>query len=524
MQHELTRSQRHRLGLIFIFSCALVAAHVVWLPRIVVDDAFISYRYARNLVDGYGLAFNPGEHVEGYSNFLWVLLTAAGLLWQLEPVSWTRALGVTALMGSVLVAVYLARRLTNSNRAALAVAVILSASTALCGSAMAGLETGLYTLLITAAVTCAARNRPGCASLLIGLGAITRPEGLGVWVIAVFSLVLIRGRHHRWRDVLKLTFPCLLIFTSLVVFRLGYFGHWMPNSVQAKSVMLPLLRKTDLTGWPGLLFNDDGIRYVGDYIRYTFGFWLLIALVPAARSVQHRWIAVFMLGTSAMGVAVAVYNFGDWMTSFRLLTPYLPMTTVLVVWGMSDVLAWLRERGRSGWEAPCRVVFAAAVLYCAAGQFQWRRPVVSRNPDAELAAALNASSEAAGLLAATDVLGRLSYHADQIRVLDMAGLTDEHIARNGRPSPPFGRTDFNYVLSRRPDFIMNNVRTAWARHLDKADFVEGYWWVDCPRWTRPRDAAARPRFVFIRRGSVLETEFRARFPSATFRLPCEIIE
>ena len=43
------------------------------------NDAFISFRYARNLLEGHGLVFNPGEYVEGYSNFLWVLELAA--LW-----------------------------------------------------------------------------------------------------------------------------------------------------------------------------------------------------------------------------------------------------------------------------------------------------------------------------------------------------------------------------------------------------------------------------------------------------------
>ncbi|MBI5290004.1 MAG: hypothetical protein HY873_13605, partial [Chloroflexi bacterium] len=40
------------------------------------DDAFISYRYARNLGDGVGPVWNRGEHVEGYTNFLWVGILA----------------------------------------------------------------------------------------------------------------------------------------------------------------------------------------------------------------------------------------------------------------------------------------------------------------------------------------------------------------------------------------------------------------------------------------------------------------
>ena len=41
-----------------------------------VDDAYISYRYGKNLMNGSGLVYNPGEYVEGYTNFLWTIITA----------------------------------------------------------------------------------------------------------------------------------------------------------------------------------------------------------------------------------------------------------------------------------------------------------------------------------------------------------------------------------------------------------------------------------------------------------------
>ena len=42
------------------------------------DDAMISMRYARNLAEGHGLVWNPGEApVEGYTNLLWTLWMAA---------------------------------------------------------------------------------------------------------------------------------------------------------------------------------------------------------------------------------------------------------------------------------------------------------------------------------------------------------------------------------------------------------------------------------------------------------------
>src|SRR5215470_15559653 len=41
------------------------------------DDAMVSMRYARNLAEGLGLVWNPGERVEGYTDLLWTLWMAA---------------------------------------------------------------------------------------------------------------------------------------------------------------------------------------------------------------------------------------------------------------------------------------------------------------------------------------------------------------------------------------------------------------------------------------------------------------
>src|ERR1700733_1253424 len=40
------------------------------------DDMTISMRYARNLAHGLGLVWNPGQRVEGYTNFGWTLVMA----------------------------------------------------------------------------------------------------------------------------------------------------------------------------------------------------------------------------------------------------------------------------------------------------------------------------------------------------------------------------------------------------------------------------------------------------------------
>ena len=69
------------------------------------DDAFISFRYADNLVEHGELVFNPGtgERVEGYTNFLWTILMALVLWCGEDPAVWSRILGVACAAGTLCV-------------------------------------------------------------------------------------------------------------------------------------------------------------------------------------------------------------------------------------------------------------------------------------------------------------------------------------------------------------------------------------------------------------------------------------
>ena len=65
--NDLSPLAYRALLLVLVLSSVALATHLAW----VCDDAFISFRYAANLAHGRGLVWNPGERVEGYTNFLW---------------------------------------------------------------------------------------------------------------------------------------------------------------------------------------------------------------------------------------------------------------------------------------------------------------------------------------------------------------------------------------------------------------------------------------------------------------------
>ena len=82
------------------------------------DDAFITFRYSRFLALGRGSYFNIGEHVEGYTNFLLMLL--------LVPVFWlggetwvplaAKLTGVLSGLGSLMITWRLTRLILSDDQ------------------------------------------------------------------------------------------------------------------------------------------------------------------------------------------------------------------------------------------------------------------------------------------------------------------------------------------------------------------------------------------------------------------------
>ena len=89
----------------------------MWRVRaFTVDDAYISFRYARNLANGLGLVFNAGERIEGYTNFLFTCLLGLAIKLGLDPDRTSKILGGAAALGSVALTYGIASRLRTPRK------------------------------------------------------------------------------------------------------------------------------------------------------------------------------------------------------------------------------------------------------------------------------------------------------------------------------------------------------------------------------------------------------------------------
>lgn len=461
---------------------------LLWVPFTVgilltfrhsVDDSFITLRYARHLAGGSGLVYNPGEQVEGFSSPLHVLLTAA-LQWVdhdhvlLATKMTTIVFGVAcAYLGGRLI---LAAELTPLLRRVGLIA--LGASYPLAMAAVNGLETSAFSAalaaVLLAVVTGWSSRHPWWTGGVAATAVLLRPEGFvavaAIAVVCGFAPDAGRGRWERmrWAGVAAGAGAALLIV------RLAYFGSLVPNTYVAKNPQLgPALRQGAgyLSHWI--------VPSPGDHLPPSPGDAVLLVLLAAVvglfvAGTARLWRDRLWLSCPAVVGAVAIVVVeagGDWMPGSRRLAPLVVPFLVTLLWGGT----WMQERIAAAGRAPAWRYGAAAVVLTATlvpWTTEWWRPVWAgtRRFDDEsllvdshiprwgrLPELLRCAPE--GSTVALEEIGYSGWERDDLRVLDLHGLTDERLASGARDD----QRSINGVDPRRVDPTSIAVREVLRR-------------------------------------------------------------
>jgi len=210
------------------------------------DDAMISMRYARNLAEGYGLTWNPGETpVEGYTNPLWTLWMALLHLLPVSPLKISLAVmlsGVALLIANVIAVGKIARRLwPDRGEVARAAMWLTAANYGLAYWTLRGMEVGLVAFCLTAAAWLCLRLRDHSGSTTVWLLAfvfaaavLTRWDTFaGLVPIGFYALRTTSGRK-RASLVLIVGGALALTLAAQILFRLATYGTLVPNTYVLK--------------------------------------------------------------------------------------------------------------------------------------------------------------------------------------------------------------------------------------------------------------------------------------------------
>jgi arabinofuranosyltransferase len=447
------------------------------------DDAFISLRYAKRLVGGKGLTYSGGDRVEGYTNFLWVILIAAGsAISRADPLDVARALGLSSA-GAAIVGVFYGNlpRLKKEVWPLFAVGLGLALSTPVATWAMGGLEEPLLAALAVWGIVLGYRavESDGAdfselwpASLCWAFAAITRADGILFAAAGSIGLVLARGlRRRAWMDAAKLAAVPLGFVLLHMTFRRAYYHAWVPNTYHAK-VSLGWNRVED--GWGYLTRNTPPVEAIAALKVFT--------IAAAVLDPIRRRRIVFTAAALILWTAYVVVIGGDMMPAQRHLVPLFFLAALLDAEG----LVWLCRQSRAGAVLAQIAAFDFVVQVGRAAFLDKDRALVCSEKwewaGRPVGLFLNRAFASRKPLLAVDAAGATPYFAE-LDTLDMLGLNDRYLAQHPPKNMGTGLLahelgDGSYVLRRKPDLVIFHVPPGQAN----------------PVWRGGREMTASPEF------------------------------
>jgi len=476
---RLDRAPLFYLGLLLI-----VLLGAAWVLRFIQDDAFISFRYSYNYVEGWGLQFNPPGFdpapVEGYTNFLWTMIMTVPIALGHDVIMASQLLGLVCFFFALLGTYRLAAELLGTRSEAIVAVLIAGTNFTFISYATGGLETMLVTALLVWCFRVAASlkepedwtiARMVMVSVLAGLAVLTRMDA-GVFLIVIAGLLglrwltLNRPLGHKLGLAFVAAAPAVGMIGAWLVWKIGYYGDIFPNTYYVK-----LSDEAD----PVTTYLR-GIFFVGKYlVSYLVLPFLIIFLVRFFKIVTDlNWLA--LTGILVLWVLYIINTGGDFM-EFRFFVAATPLLAIVMVAG-------LRHLGSF------RTLMLAAVIGTSAfhgGTFQRTGGIESiRELNAHVLEGPEhwkkvgeAYKRYFGDIEPTPILalgaaGAMPYYS-RLPVIDMLGLTDAWVAKHGEvysTRPGHQRAgNHAYLIERQVNFYTGQIKNVRrqddpSRHCD----------------------------------------------------------
>jgi len=379
---------------------ALAASRVVSLYAFYLyDDAFITFRYCANLVNGNGLVYNVGEKVQGISTPIWgfVLSIPAIIGIPLEHAS--RWLGLLFdLLSLVLIWKIFSRE--QNGYSGLLVAFLFAIDLYLAKTSVSGMEGPLFLFVTLWAVDSYMRDKLYVSALLCGLSVFVRPEGL------LFASVLLLYAAFVKR---RLPIGPLMVGVGLILvgasLQFLYYGQWIPQSVVGKAA---------------LVRSYEGILYLVFFpLRDPLQLVLTLTTVVGFFTAWNRseFVRIYSLWAFVLLLAWAIFGARLWAWYCYPVWFWKALVTGVFVAAMFEKyssLAWLKR-------------FANPAMLCVITIFGWAMLAIVLGPSM---ITHNVHEKIRDWAASRDFTGKTSYGMDfgavgyytGMRVIDEPGL------------------------------------------------------------------------------------------------------
>lgn len=295
------------------------------------DDGMISMRYALNLVNGFGLTWNPGEYVEGFTNPLWTLImaTAIAMFGKFNAPLVIQLIGLLLVVSSVILTKKCADKLLgqNSRWSNIAWLLVLTYYPLMYWS-LGGMEVSALAFCMGFVLYMAIcqPSQPHAISLVYGTlctAYLIRPDGFIALIPALAILHLNSSEDARtlWIRHSQGIFLFLSTISLLALWRHSYYGEWLPNTYTLK-----------VTGYDLAHRFENGTIFVGKFIISTIILWIFLCYAIYRRDKNLGCIPICLGSMPVISCAYQLYVGGDPWLYWRQLAPgMIPLVLVAVL-------------------------------------------------------------------------------------------------------------------------------------------------------------------------------------------------
>jgi hypothetical protein len=456
---------------------ALIGAHASLYGNWLIDDAAITFAYARSIAEGLGPVVQAGAPtVEGFSNPTWMILLTLGRLVGLfdhgtvfgvpDYVLFPKALALVCCAGILAICYAAAAKVTRRPwLATLVIAAALAAIPSFVIWCFSGLENALYALLVTAIAVLLFRAvldnrllsaRPALAAgVLAALAALTRPEGLiyaGVYPLLVLGTLQRVTVRTSVRHILLSTAAFGVPAGGYLAWRYATFGQWLSSPAVAKGQDIPNLR--DMAS-PGELVAYAGAPAV----------LLLVAVLGMTLVAAPWWRRGLVALMVPLGLALLAYSVlePDWMEQYRFATPIWVLSALIGTLALGELLRRVSPRARA-WLSTALIAAllpSVASFTGSAVEFHEQPNISACYVANRFGRVFNGYADILGLRHGSLLLPDLGGSAltSRLHLVDMAGLTNARFAELAREHDKAGQRD--YVFGKvKPTFI--HIRQPWS--------------------------------------------------------------
>jgi hypothetical protein len=304
--------KRSLLGILPLLAAVAATRMLGSMILPIYDDAFITFRYARNLTEQGVFVYNPGEWILGTTAPAFGLLSS---LFYFIGLPMPASIPVLNLLIDVALA-YLIYRLVResfSYTAAVVAVLFFAVSPILIRISVGGMEANLFVLIVLMSLLLYRRKRPALAIVVASLSYFLRPEG------ALLALYLIGNEAITRRYGAAIKYAALSLLTTVPGLLLIYFtyGSFISHSVIAKAGehlgIVEVFRRLVIpepASIAYLVVTMVGIREVWKakgVLRSYFGFVLLyLAAYLIMRPWIWSWYAMPVQVALAMSAGISV--------------------------------------------------------------------------------------------------------------------------------------------------------------------------------------------------------------------------